>query len=268
MMADAIDWIPLWAIFPATLAIILVSMELGFRFGRWRKSRKCDEREGPIGTMVGAMLALLGFILAFTFGLASSQFESRRQVIVNEANAIGTAYLRAGLLAEPFSTASKLLLREYVDVRERDIDQRRLADALADSDRIHGLLWEQVEAATIADPKPVPTGLFVTAINEVIDQHSVRRLAGLNARVPGIVWLVLLGLTTVSMGAVGYIIGIGERSRSWASFGLAIAFSAVLHLVADIDRPSEGSLTSQRWAMRDLLRSMNTELGPPRAPSP
>jgi hypothetical protein len=267
-MPETLDWVPLSLIFPLTLALILVSMELGFRFGRWQKRRRVDEREGPVGTMVGAMLALLGFILAFTFGLASNQFEHRREVIVAEANAIGTAYLRAGLIQEPFATNCKSLLREYVDVRERDIDQRRFSELLLDSERIQGLLWDQAEALARVDPHPVPAGMFIDSINEVIDQHSVRRLAGLKARVPGVVWLVLYGLTIVSMGAVGYTTGMAERSRSWASIGLAIAFSGVLQLVADVDRPGEGSLTSQRWAMRDLLHSMNQDLGASEPPRP
>ena len=76
------------------------SVECGYRLGKYRRSRHEQEKEAPLGTMVGATLGLLAFILAFTFGLAAARFDTRRQVLLDEANAIGTTYLRAGILPE------------------------------------------------------------------------------------------------------------------------------------------------------------------------
>src|SRR6478735_3328306 len=95
-----------------------LALEGGYRLGRWRHARAEGEKEAPVGAMVGSILALFAFMLAFTFGLAASRFEARRQVVVAEANSIGTTYLRAQLLRnEQQRNESARLLREYVDVR-------------------------------------------------------------------------------------------------------------------------------------------------------
>ena len=94
-----------------------LALEGGYRLGRWRHDRPAEEKETPVGAMVGSILGLLAFLLAFTFGMAATRFEARRQAVLDEANAIGTTYLRARLLPEPQRTESAKLLREYVDVR-------------------------------------------------------------------------------------------------------------------------------------------------------
>ena len=99
-IAGPLDALPLWALFIFILVVVLLSVEGGYRLGKYRRSRREEEKEAPLGTMVGATLGLLAFILAFTFGLAAARFDSRRQVLLDEANAIGTTYLRAGMLPE------------------------------------------------------------------------------------------------------------------------------------------------------------------------
>src|SRR4029450_7972437 len=92
--------LPLWGLFLAILILVLLSVEGGYRLGKYRRSRSEEEKEAPVGAMAGATLGLLAFILAFTFGLAAARFDTRRQLLLDEANAIGTAYLRAGMLPE------------------------------------------------------------------------------------------------------------------------------------------------------------------------
>jgi hypothetical protein len=108
-----LDALPLWGVFVAILIVVLLSVECGYRLGRYRRNRHEQEKETPVGTMVGATLGLLAFILAFTFGLAAARFDTRRQVLLDEANAIGTTYLRAGMLPEQRNEI-RTLLRNYV----------------------------------------------------------------------------------------------------------------------------------------------------------
>src|SRR5262245_43324784 len=113
----ATNLFPIWGVFLATVAVALLSIEGGFRLGQYRRRRSVQEDRPPVGEMVAATLALLAFLLAFTFGLAASRFDVRRGLVVDEANAIGTTYLRAALLPEPHRTAVRKLLRNYADVR-------------------------------------------------------------------------------------------------------------------------------------------------------
>ena len=110
---SALDAIPLWALFILTLFLVLLSIEGGYRLGRYRLTRSEHEKEAPVGAMVAAMLGLLAFMLAFTFGLAAQRFDTRRQVLLDEANAIGTTYLRAAMLPER-GEELRSLLRKYV----------------------------------------------------------------------------------------------------------------------------------------------------------
>src|SRR5215467_12685760 len=107
-----IDVLPLWALFIVILLVVLLSVEFGYRLGKYRRSRREQEKEAPVGTMVGATLGLLAFILAFTFGLASSRFDNRRQLLLDEANALGTTCLRAGMLTE-LCVEVRSLMRVY-----------------------------------------------------------------------------------------------------------------------------------------------------------
>ena len=255
LVTELLDLLPLWSILPLTVAIALLSVELGYRLARYRLKHSQEEKESPVGGMVGGTLGLLAFMLAFTFGLAGSRFEDRRQVLLSEANAIGTTYLRAAMLPEPMRTESQNLLREYVDVRLEAIQPGKLDQALKKSEELHVRLWSQAVAATEKDRSDI-TGLFVASLNEVIDLHATRVMAGLRSRVPGVIWIVLYVLAILAMVMMGYHSGLAHSRRSIAVIALIIGFSSVLYLIADLDRPGQGSLRVSQQSMIDLRQSM------------
>src|SRR5499425_452006 len=139
------DAFPLWGLFVAILLVVLLSVESGYRLGKYRHSRSKQEKEAPVGAMVGATLGLLAFVLAFTFGLAASRFDTRRQVLLDEANAIGTTYLRAGMLPERREDI-RTLLRDYVDVRLAAVRSGILTEGIRRSEHLQEQLWAQAEA--------------------------------------------------------------------------------------------------------------------------
>src|SRR5262245_27162915 len=110
-VGGAFDQLPIWCVFLASAAAVLLAIEGGFRLGRYRRRRSELEDKPPVGEMVAATLALFAFLLAFTFSLAASRFEVRRGLVIDEANAIGTTFLRAGLLPEPHRDDVRALLR-------------------------------------------------------------------------------------------------------------------------------------------------------------
>ena len=113
-----LDMFPIWAVYVGTVAAVLVVAEIGFRLGRWLQRRDPDSAKSPVsGTVVGGMLGLMAFLLAFCIGIVINQHNGRKAMVVTDANAVGTAYLRAGFLAEPDQTTVRNLLREYVEVR-------------------------------------------------------------------------------------------------------------------------------------------------------
>src|SRR6478736_1341916 len=111
-----LDQLPLWGLFLTIVVLVLAAIEGGYRLGSYRHRQEGREKEAPVGAMVGATLGLLAFMLAFTFGMAASRFDTRKQLVLDEANAIGTTYLRAAMLPEKRDEVRDLL-RSYVDAR-------------------------------------------------------------------------------------------------------------------------------------------------------
>jgi hypothetical protein len=255
MNRELLDVFPLWGLFIAACVLAWLALEAGYRLGRWRHARSVEEKDAPVGAMVASILALLAFMLGFTFSLAAARFEGRRQVVLEEANAIGTAYLRARLLPEPQRAEAAKLLREYVDVRVRGVREGKVAEALARSEELHAQLWSQATAAAEKSPTPI-TGLFIQSLNEVIDLHSKRVLVGLRSRIPIVIWGGLFALAAIGMASTGYQAGLSATRRSPAMLLLVVAFAGVLFLIADLDRGREGFLQVSQEAMTDLQRSM------------
>jgi hypothetical protein len=251
-----LDPLPLWGLFIVILLIALASVECGYRIGRNRRNRHKEEKETPVGTMVGAALGLLAFILAFTFGMAAERFETRRQVVLDEANAIGTTYLRAEMLPER-ADQIRALLRDYVNTRLEGVRSGNLAEGVRQSENIQSQLWKDAEAIGQKNPNSIVVGLFIQSLNETIDLHAKRLQAGLRSRIPSAIWVGLLAVAVLSLSAMGYLEGLPGSRRSLAVFVVAVAFSVVIELIADLDRPQGGVLRVSQRPLLDLQRSMN-----------
>ncbi len=252
MTATLLDAMPLWLIFAATVALTAAAIEIGYRIGRLRRRRAEPEKDQPVGAIAASTLGLLGFLLAFTFGLAASRFDDRRLAVLEESNAIGTAYLRAGLLKEPERSEIRKRFSEYVDARLAAVKPETHREAMAASVALHEALWKQATAAAAADPHSIMTALFIQSLNEVIDLHSKRVLVGLRSRIPASVWIVLYFIAVLAMGSLGYQEGLAGSRRSLAVVALLLTFSSVMLLIADLDRPQEGLLRISQQSMLDL----------------
>ena len=260
MQSDRLlDAFPLWCLFTGILLLVLLSLEAGYRFGKYRRSRPEHEKEAPVGAMVGATLGLLAFILAFTFGLAAARFDTRRQVLLDEANAVGTTFLRAAMLPE-HGEEIRGLLRDYVDIRLKAVLPGNIAEGLRQSQKIQDQLWAKAVAVAEKNPNSIIVGLFVQSLNEVIDLHAKRVQAGLRNRIPGGIWVALFTIAAISLAAMGYHTGLAGTSRSVAVLVVAFTFSTVIWLIADLDRPQEGMLNVSQQALIDLQQSMNTPI--------
>jgi hypothetical protein len=251
-----LDRLPLWGLSLATIAVVFLSVEGGYRLGKLRRQQSEPEKESSVGAMVGATLGLVAFMLAFTFGLAAARFDLRRQVLLDESNAIGTSYLRAALLPEPQRSDARRLLREYVEVRLKGVQTGMVQQAASESTQLHARLWAEAVAAGEKDPRSVPTGLFIQSLNELFDLHSKRIMAALRNRVPGTIWATLYFVAILAMGQLGYHEGLTSPRRSPAVLALVLTFSAVMFLIADLDRPQEGLLRVSQQAMLDLRNSL------------
>lgn len=255
-VSGPLDQLPLWAVFGTAVAVVLTSVEAGYQIGGFRRQFAEGEKEQPVGAIVAAALGLLAFILAFTFGLTASRFDARRQIVVEEANAIGTTFLRAGLLPDERRNEVRRLLREYTDLRLQGVLKGEIDQLLSRSDELHRAIWAQAEAAGREQPNSIMVGLFVESLNETIDIHATRVQLGLRNRMPGILWATLGLCTILPMAGVGYHEGLSKSRRSLAVALLAMTFASVIALIADLDRPQEGMLRVGQHALLDLQQTM------------
>lgn len=237
------------------VAVILGAIEIGWRLG----IRSGDGRGDNVSTLESAALGLLALIVGFTFAMALSRFEARRDAVVNEANAIGTTALRARLLPEPHRTETLKLLQEYVQIR-LDIFQsgRSLAEMSSAVDRSNAIqtaLWQHVQALAKKDNGMVPTGVFIQSLNEMIDDQG-KRLAVLRNRVPNIVLLGLFAIAAIADGFAGYASGLDTKRTRLPVYIMGLLVSAVIFLILDIDRPSSGFVRNDRQPLIDTAASI------------
>jgi hypothetical protein len=118
-------------------------------------------------------------------------------------------------------------------------------------------VWKEAEAVAEKNPNSIVVGIFVQSLNEMIDLHAKRLQAGVRSRIPGAIWLGLFAVAVLSLAAMGYLEGLSGTRRSLAIIAVAIAFSVVIELIADLDRPQEGVLRVSQQSLLDVQRSMN-----------
>jgi hypothetical protein len=247
-----IDSLPILGFFVAFASVALVSAESGYRLGCWWQERTPGEQQGPTSMIVGSLLALLAFLLAITMGMASDRFDTRRKVMLAEANAAGTTYLRAGYLPEPAASEIRDLLREYVPLRIVSNDLAEIRAKMARSVEIHAKLWSITEGLARATPDSDVLALFISSLNETIDLHETRVVAGLYARVPETILILLLLGSMLTLGMVGYNAGLTGRRSPLTAVVLVVVLGAVVTLVVDLDRPREGFLKVSQQPLIDL----------------
>jgi hypothetical protein len=251
-----VDSIPLWALYILSALGVLLSIELGWRLGDYRRYRTEEESKAPISAPVGAILGLLAFLLAFTFGMAGTRFDNRKQIVLQEANAIGTTYLRTDFLTEQQRNEARSLLRKYTALRAGGAAVFMSPEGMAQSASIQDQLWA-IAVSAEATSDTVSSGLFSESLNEMIDLDAIRVTANRN-RIPDSIWMMLGVVTIFSMVALGYEFGL-TGVRSWPlMILLTIVFTTVIMLIADLDRPQAGLIHVSQQALFDLLNKIGT----------
>ena len=259
MTEKFIDVFPLWGVLLVTLGLVLAASELGHWLGVRRARSVAAETEGQVSALTAAHLGLLAFMMAFTFSVGADLAMKRKGLIRQEANAIQVAYIRADLLHEPAAEEIKQILAEYTRMRGdvfKLVQSEGMDALLIKSEAFHGSLLEQVDALTRDADISELHGLLVEAINDVIVMHNDRVAAGVRTRIPTIIWGSLYLLLLLSMLGMGYYNGMKQKRSPVANTALAISFSLVIVLIADLDRPREGLMQSDQTLMKDMGRRL------------
>jgi hypothetical protein len=247
--------LPIWGIFVGTLLLVLVSVEAGYRWAQQRQQKREREKEAPVGAMVGATLGLLAFLLAFTFGIAADAFHARKVALVQEANAIRVTYLLANTIPEAYRSEIRTILREYTDERLRWANGQPNGRGASAND----LLDRLGKAATaVGAQNPGGVDVFLSYAGRIVELQQERLMVRERSRSPGAYWAVLFLVAFLALAAVGYHGGVAGTDRSPVMLAVAIAFSAVIMVIADLDRPGQGFINVSQQPMIDLRETLVT----------
>jgi len=223
---------------------MLLLLELGRRFGVRRRPKESEGERGGLGTVEGAVFALFGLMVAFTFSGAASRFNEKRMLIAEEVNCIETAYLRLHLVSHQAQPALQELFRHYVDSRLETY--RRLPDMvaaemeMANSKKIQEEVWKEAVAATrLPDSHPSSGLLLLPALNNMIDISTTRTMA-LQLHPPRIIYALLFGLGLICSLLAGFRMSSGQHRSCLHILGFTVLTVFFVYVMLDVEYPRAG----------------------------
>lgn len=256
--------------------VLLLSMalaiELGHRLGLRSKGATNEATRAHISGIQSSILGILALLLGFTFSLSLQRFDSRSEAVVEEANAIGTAYLRVQLLPAAMRTEVRALLRDYLDLPVQAsvltaVDRTERQDLLAKAGRAQNALWGYAVQALEVDPNAYAPTLFAESVNQLIDNFG-KRDAALSRHVPEVVLLLLYGTFLMTGAIVGFSTGIAGHRPSMVSYVLVALIVVLVFIILDLDRPRRGLIEVSQKSLLDLQSGIAVEAGLAKAQKP
>lgn len=230
---------------PILALCMIICMEVGYRVGRASSLRHTGQEEKGSGAIEAAIFGLLGLMLAFTFSAAQSRVEKRRDLVVKEANAIGTAYLRLDLLAAEAQPALRKAFREYLDTRiavyEAIPDFEKVYQGLARADQLQKKIWTMAQEAVRADSWNTAGMLLMPALNEMIDVTAERTMAA-KSHTPSIIFILLLILALFSSAMAGYAMSKSGWRNAFHWVVFAAVISVTVYVIIDLEFPRLGMI--------------------------
>jgi hypothetical protein len=256
------SWLAVAAVALVLGGAMVALIEIGRGLALRRFGREPDGQQAGVSTVDGAVFALFGLLIAFTFSGAGQRFDWRRALVTEEANAIGTAWLRLELLPSAAQPGLRTLFRSYLDSRLETY--RKLPDAaaayreLARSVQLQGQIWTQAVSAVREAPTPIAGMLLLPALNQMIDITTTRTVAA-QMHPPSVVFFMLVALALVSALLAGYGMARGGQ-RSWVH---VLAFAGIIattvYVIVDMEYPRFGMIRVDAvdQVLKDLRQSMN-----------
>lgn len=233
-----------------------LAVELGYRLGSPARVRESETRRTHINAIQASLLGFLALILGFTLSLSLQRYDSCSQAVVDEANAIGTTWLRAQLLPDSVRRQVQEGLRQHVSLRVRagsiDLAHESDRDALLSETNLNlDSIWVLALQSAAEKPDMVTSGLFIQALNDMIDSFG-RRDAALARHLPSEILFLLFATFVLTGGVVGYAAGVAGHRPSVATYVLVILIVVLSFVIMDLDRPRRGLIQIDQSSMVDL----------------
>lgn len=251
---------PVLLLLVTTFLLVVVAIEIGYRVGTAIRKRREVETESTVSSISGYVLALLAFIIAFTFGIVTDRYQARKELVREEANLLRTAWMRAEFLPDTDRIEAKQLIRQYTSLRidaVKTLGQVTVQEAMEKCGNIEHQLWEMAVVNARKDMNSDVAALYIESLNDVANINASRVVVGLHTRIPEGIWEVLLLLTLLAMFSVGYQTAIVGSKRSWATIIMALSFSLVIVMIETLDRSHTSLIPVSQFPMEYLLQQMD-----------
>lgn len=240
------------------LVAVIVPFFLGQRYGVYYRRRQQEISHVSLGSVVGAAFGLVAFMLAFTFQMAASRYAGRKALLMEEVKDIRTAYLRAGLIPEPYRSNTRKQLIEYVNLRANlRPDLSKIDSAIARSEEILDTLWNYTEELATLDRNSEVYALYTTTVNDLVNAYHERIVTVFVYRIPRAILTVLFIIGFISMLILGYQFGVSEKGNLWINVLLALLFAVVMFLIFGLDRPETGMVPVNQKPLLNLQKQLN-----------
>lgn len=236
---------------------IIIFNELSYRIGRIVQSRNDEEVKNLTGSVQASILGLLALLLGFTFSMSMQRFDNRTVALIDEANSFGTALLRAELLPEEKRGEVLKLLNEYLKLRVAigKIDLTKVEKRQSYNDKIISLqkkLWDVTVEITQIDSRPVTTGAFMQALNDLIDKQG-KRNAVLSSHVPEPIMFLLFFVFIASISIMGYSSGLSGKRILAPLILVTLLITLIVFIIIDLDRPKRGLIKVDQSPLTELV---------------
>ena len=255
MLYSSLDAVAWWLLFACLVALFQLAFEAAFRVSHHWHAKQERRRFANAGLVLGSLLALDGIVLAFGFSIADGRFQKRRELVLDEANAIQTTFLRADVLPPRHTEEVRQLLRRYLDVRLGVQHPGDLAPALAASRSIQMALWTEAMAAAREDRDSKTIPLFIESLNKLLDLHEARLTLGTYYRLPEPMLITMFVVSLLAIMVLGMVAGMSARSF-WPTLAFIIAVASLLVLVVELDRPWHQLFEVSQGALVDVQKAI------------
>ena len=254
-----------WVITLALMTAMLVFAEIGYRVGKRGHSRTGDAGRGHFNAVQASMLGLLALLLGFTFNMSNLRYETRRQLVQEDANVLAAMELRSRFLPDPCSTQFRRLLRQYVAIRA-DVAALKLmptdgelARRTAQGQALHRGMCELVRAEIQSGHVTKPLEDLVSLLSDAVTIHE-KRINAYEGRVPDIILILLFGAAAIASAAVGYSGGLGKHRGVLAAAMLTLLVGGTVYTILDLDQPRRGLIRIEQTPMLRVQQYLNQDM--------
>ena len=257
-MSTLTTWLPPFISILITVALVMIPISLGQRLGGRARRRSEGIGDAPIGSVVGASLGLLAFMLAFTFQIVANRYDTRKELLLEDITTIRGTYLRASLLPEPYRSEAQKLLVEWVDMRVNLVrDPALVGQTLKRGEEIYQALWRISERLSVENNSSEVYALFISSVNDLVDLFHQRITITLQYRIPVAIKSILYLISFFSMLILGYQFGISGKSSFIINLALALTFGCVMWLIAALDHPETGMIKLNQAPLFELQEQLH-----------